>query len=70
MPFIENEHDIITNSIYQCICETYERTASRDLDSLTEQNIFEKLGEKKVAENDELLEDVRVIREKFVKLNN
>jgi len=41
------EHDLITNSIYQSICETSERTASRDLESLTEQNIFEKVGEKK-----------------------
>lgn len=41
----ENEH--ITNSIYQEICETSERTASRDLENLTEQKIFEKYGEKK-----------------------
>lgn len=41
----ENEH--ITNSIYQQICDTSERTASRDLENLTEQKIFAKYGEKK-----------------------
>lgn len=41
------EHANITNSIYQNICKTSERTASRDLEFLTEQSIFEKIGEKK-----------------------
>jgi ATP-dependent DNA helicase RecG len=41
------ENEFITNGIYQEICETSERTAFRDLEYLTEQGIFEKLGEKK-----------------------
>ncbi|MDD3772486.1 MAG: ATP-binding protein [Weeksellaceae bacterium] len=41
------EHANITNSIYQNICKISERTASRDLEFLTEQRIFEKTGEKK-----------------------
>ncbi len=45
--FYAKDHGLITNSIYQVICETSERTASRDLEGLTDQKIFEKLGEKK-----------------------
>ncbi len=39
--------DSITNRIYQEICKTSERTASRDLEQLTEKQILKKLGEKK-----------------------
>ncbi len=41
------ENEQITNSIYQELCDTSERTASRDLEYLTKENIFEKHGEKK-----------------------
>jgi ATP-dependent DNA helicase RecG len=41
------ENKFITNKIYQNLCSTSERTASRDLENLTEKNIFEKVGEKK-----------------------
>ncbi|MCK5538117.1 MAG: putative DNA binding domain-containing protein [Bacteroidales bacterium] len=41
------KNDFITNSIYQVICETSERTALRDLEQLTEKQIFNKTGEKK-----------------------
>ena len=37
----------ITNSIYQDLCKTSERTALRDLEFLTEQSILVKTGEKK-----------------------
>lgn len=37
----------ITNSIYQNLCKTSERTALRDLEFLTEQSILVKTGEKK-----------------------
>ena len=37
----------ITNRIYQDLCKTSERTALRDLESFTEQNILVKTGEKK-----------------------
>ena len=39
--------DFITNSIYQEICKTSERTASRDLEHLTEKKVLIKIGEKK-----------------------
>lgn len=45
--FYAKENKFITNKIYQNICNTSERTALRDLENLTEQNIFEKIGEKK-----------------------
>ena len=41
------KNEFITNRIYQEICETSERTASRDLEQLKEKQIFEKTGEKK-----------------------
>ena len=41
------ENDFITNGIYQSISETSERTATRDLEFLTEIGVFEKVGEKK-----------------------
>jgi len=41
------KNEFISNSIYQEICETSERTASRDLEQLTEKQIFNKIGEKK-----------------------
>lgn len=41
------ENDFITNGIYQTISETSERTATRDLEFLTEIGLFEKVGEKK-----------------------
>ena len=41
------EHINITNAIYQEICQTSERTASRDLENLVELKIFKKIGEKK-----------------------
>lgn len=41
------EKAFITNSIYQELCNTSERTASRDLENLTELNILNKIGEKK-----------------------
>ena len=45
--FYTKEKEFITNSIYQRICETSERTASRDLENLTELNVFERHGERK-----------------------
>ncbi len=39
--------DFITNSIYQEVCGTSERTASRDLEQLTEKKVLKKIGEKK-----------------------
>ena len=45
--FYLKKSDFITNSIYQEICETSERTASRDLEQLTEKNILKKIGERK-----------------------
>ena len=39
--------NFITNSIYQKICKTSERTASRDLEQLTEKKVLKKIGEKK-----------------------
>ena len=39
--------EFITNSIYQELCDTSERTASRDLENLTVLNVFKKFGEKK-----------------------
>lgn len=45
--FYCKENDFITNGIYQSISKTSERTATRDLDFLTEIGIFEKIGEKK-----------------------
>ncbi|ASB50378.1 ATP-binding protein [Alkalitalea saponilacus] len=45
--FYCKENDFITNSIYQTISETSERTATRDLEFLTEIGLFEKVGEKK-----------------------
>ena len=44
--FLKN-NDFITNKIYQGICKTSERTASRDLEQLTNMNILRKIGEKK-----------------------
>ena len=44
--FLKN-NDFITNKIYQEICKTSERTASRDLEQLTNMNILRKIGEKK-----------------------
>ena len=44
--FLKND-DFITNKIYQEICKTSERTASRDLEQLTNMNILRKIGEKK-----------------------
>jgi ATP-dependent DNA helicase RecG len=41
------KNDFLTNSIYQEICETSERTASRDLEQLTNKQILVKTGEKK-----------------------
>jgi ATP-dependent DNA helicase RecG len=41
------ENQFINNSTYQSICQTSERTATRDLEFLTEKGIFEKIGEKK-----------------------
>jgi len=41
------ENEYLTNSIYQDICETSERTASRDLEQLTNKQIVNKSGEKK-----------------------
>jgi len=41
------KNDYITNSIYQDVCQTSERTASRDLEQLTEKQIFIKTGERK-----------------------
>jgi ATP-dependent DNA helicase RecG len=40
-------NDFLTNSIYQDICKTSERTASRDLEQLTNKKILLKIGEKK-----------------------
>jgi len=40
-------NDFLTNSIYQDICKTSERTASRDLEQLTNKKILIKIGEKK-----------------------
>lgn len=37
----------ISNQVYQKICDTSDRTASRDLEFLTSLNIFKKIGEKK-----------------------
>ena len=45
--FYCKENDFITNRIYQSISETSERTATRDLEFLTELGVFEKVGEKK-----------------------
>ena len=39
--------DFITNSIYQEICKTSERTALRDLEQLIEKKVLIKIGEKK-----------------------
>lgn len=44
--FLKN-NDFITNKIYQEVCKTSERTASRDLEQLTNKNILIKTGEKK-----------------------
>ena len=44
--FLKN-NDFITNKIYQEICKTSERTASRDLEQLTNMNVLRKTGEKK-----------------------
>jgi len=41
------ENGSITNSDYQKISNTSERTALRDLDDLTTKNILQKKGEKK-----------------------
>jgi len=41
------ENDQISNSIYQKICDTSERTASRDLEKLTEMKVLVRIGEKK-----------------------
>lgn len=41
------KNDFITNSIYQSLCNTSDRTASRDLEQLRLLNIFKKVGEKK-----------------------
>jgi len=41
------ENGYITNSIYQEICKTSERTASRDLKTLTELKILKKIGSNK-----------------------
>jgi len=41
------KNEFITNSIYQEICETSERTALRDLEQLTDKQVFNKFGEKK-----------------------
>jgi ATP-dependent DNA helicase RecG len=41
------ENQFINNSIYQSICQTSERTATRDLEFLTDEGIFEKIGIKK-----------------------
>ncbi len=40
-------NDFITNKIYQEVCKTSERTASRDLEQLTNMDILVKIGEKK-----------------------
>ncbi len=40
-------NNFITNSIYQNICKISERTALRDLEQLTDKQIFVKTGEKK-----------------------
>ncbi|MDX9769265.1 MAG: ATP-binding protein [Tenuifilaceae bacterium] len=45
--FYCRENEFINNSTYQLICETSERTATRDLEFLVEVGVFEKLGEKK-----------------------
>lgn len=41
------KNDFLTNSIYQEICEISERTALRDLEQLTDKQIFVKTGERK-----------------------
>jgi ATP-dependent DNA helicase RecG len=41
------EKEFITNSIYQELCNTSERTASKDLENLTGLNVLNKTGEKK-----------------------
>ena len=43
------ENKFITNSMYQKICETSERTALRDIEQLIEYHVFNKLGDKKGA---------------------
>lgn len=45
--FYCKENEFITNGIYQSISEISERTATRDLEFLTEIGVFEKVGEKK-----------------------
>jgi ATP-dependent DNA helicase RecG len=45
--YYAKEKEFITNSIYQELCDTSERTASRDLENLTVLNVFKKFGEKK-----------------------
>lgn len=45
--FYCTENEYITNSLYQSLTETSERTATRDLEFLVEIKIFEKIGEKK-----------------------
>jgi len=45
--FYCKENDYINNSIYQSICETSERTATRDLEFLTEIGVLKKIGKKK-----------------------
>jgi len=41
------QNKFITNRVYQSLCNTSDRTASRDLEYLTELNILERIGEKK-----------------------
>jgi ATP-dependent DNA helicase RecG len=45
--FYCRKNEFINNSTYQSICETSERTATRDLEFLVEIGVFEKMGEKK-----------------------
>ncbi|MDX9847986.1 MAG: ATP-binding protein [Tenuifilaceae bacterium] len=45
--FYCRENEFINNSTYQLICETSERTATRDLEFLVEVGVFIKMGEKK-----------------------